>query len=101
MWPIGRTLSGATTPDLSRPGSNYNKGLLYITQSSRITRASQSDCLVSHAGHFLGKSYPSAEVHSVYSTPRTDLDIYEKENLLFKPAVLTLKNYLCLIMPIE
>ena len=30
IWPIDRTLSGATTPGQSRPGSDGNEGVLYI-----------------------------------------------------------------------
>ena len=46
IWPIDWTLSGATTTGLSRPGSDGNKGVLCIPQSSIITGTSPSDCLV-------------------------------------------------------
>ena len=42
-----KTLSGATTPGPSGPRSNGNKGVICIPQSSSITEASASDCLVS------------------------------------------------------
>ena len=48
IQPIDRTLSGATNPDQSGSGSNGNEGVLYIPQSSSITRTSSSDCLVSY-----------------------------------------------------
>ena len=49
--------------------SNGNKGVLCIPQSSSITEALPSDCLMSHPGHALGRgSYSSAEMQSVYST---------------------------------
>ena len=64
---MDRTLSGATNPGKSEPGSNGNEGVLCISQSSSITGASPSDCLVSYLGHSLGKFYPSAEKQSVYS----------------------------------
>ena len=67
IWPIDRTLSGVTTLGQSRPGSNCNEGVLHISQSSSITGASPSDCLVSFSGHSLDESYPSAEKQSVYS----------------------------------
>ena len=51
--PIDRTLSGATTPGQSGPGSDGNEGVLRILQSSSITGTSPSDCLVSYAGHLL------------------------------------------------
>ena len=72
IWPIDRTLSGATTLSLSGPGSNGNKGVVHIPQSSCITRVSPSDYLVSCPGHSLGKSCPSAEMQSVCSTATAD-----------------------------
>ena len=72
LWPIDRTLSGATTPHQSGPGSNGNEGVFCIPQSSSITRASLSDCLVSYTGHSMVEFYPSAEMQSVYSTAPAD-----------------------------
>ena len=72
MWPIDRTISDATTPGQSGPGSDGNEGVLFIPQSSSITGTSPSDCLVSYPGHTLGGSYLSAEMHSVYSTAPAD-----------------------------
>ena len=72
IWLKDRTLSGATTPGQSGPGSDGNKGVLCIPQSSCITRASPSDCFVSLSGHSLGKSYPSAKMQSVYSAVPAD-----------------------------
>ena len=40
----------------------------YIPQSSNITGASTSDCLVSYLGHSLREPYPFVETQSVYST---------------------------------
>ena len=51
IQPIDRTLSGATTPGQSGPGSGCNEGVLRIPQSSSIAGASPSDCLVSYPGH--------------------------------------------------
>ena len=67
IYPIDRTLSGATTSGQSGLGSDGNKGVLHIPQSSRIIEASPSDCLVSYPGHALGESYSSAEMQSMYS----------------------------------
>ena len=67
IWPIDRTLSGASTPGQSGPGSDSYKGVLHISQSSSITEASSSDCLVSYLGNSLRESYSSAEKQSVYS----------------------------------
>ena len=56
--------SGATTPGQSEPGSDGNEGVLRIPQSSSITGASPSNCLVSYTGYSLsgwGGSYLSAE----------------------------------------
>ena len=42
------TLSGATTPDQSGPGSDVNELVLHIPQSSSTAGTSPSDCLVSY-----------------------------------------------------
>ena len=54
IWPIDRTLSDATTPGQSLPGSDGNEGVIRISQSSSITGISLSD-------------YPSAETQSAHS----------------------------------
>ena len=61
------TLSGATTPVQSGPGSYGNEVVLCISQSSSITEALSSDCLVSYPGHSLGESYLPKEIQSMYS----------------------------------
>ena len=71
IWPIDRTLSGATTPGQSGPGGDDSEGVLRISQSCRITGTSLSDCLMSYLGH-VGESYPSAEMQSVYSSAPAD-----------------------------
>ena len=48
IWPIDRTLSSATNPRQSEPGSGGNEGVL-----SSITGTSPSDCLVSYPRHSL------------------------------------------------
>ena len=68
IWPIDRTLSGATTLSQSGPGSDGNERVLHIPQSSSITGISPSDCLMSYPGHSGAGAYPSAEMQSVYST---------------------------------
>ena len=72
IQPIERTLSGATTPGHNGSESNGNKGVLHISQSSSITEASPSDCLVSYPAHSLRGSYPIVEIQSVYSTAPVD-----------------------------
>ena len=71
IWPIDRTLSGATTLGLSELGSDDNEGVLCILQSSSITGTSPSDCLVSYRT-LIGESYSSAEKQLVYSTAPGD-----------------------------
>ena len=73
IWPIHRTLSGATTSGQSEPWSDDNEEVLHIPQSSRITGASSSDCSVLYPGHMLGKSYHNAGMQFVYSTAPVDL----------------------------
>ena len=72
IFPIDRTLSGATISGQSGRGSDGNKGVLGIPQKFSITEASQSECLVSYAGHSLRVSYPSVEIQSVPSTSQAD-----------------------------
>ena len=49
---MDRTLSGASTPGQSGPGSDGYEGVFHILQSSSITGASPSDCLMSYPGHY-------------------------------------------------
>ena len=51
ICPIDRTLSGATTPGQSAPGSNGNKRVLGIPQNISIMGALTSDCLVPYPGN--------------------------------------------------
>ena len=74
IQPMDRTKSDATDQGLSGRGSNGNKGVFRIPQSSSITGISPSDCLVSYPGHMLGKSYSSAKMQSVYSAALDDWD---------------------------
>ena len=60
------------TPGQRGPGSDGNKRVPRIPQSSSITGALPSDCLVSYPGYSLGEFYPSAEIQSVYSVPLAD-----------------------------
>ena len=71
IQPIDWTQSGATSGGLSGHGSNGNEGEVCIHQSSSITEASSSDCLISHPGHSLGESYYPAEMQSEEATALT------------------------------
>ena len=68
IWPY-KVLPLRASVDL---GAMAIKGVLHIPQSSSITGASPSDCLVSYPGYLLRESYPSAEMQSVYSTVPAD-----------------------------
>ena len=81
IWPIDRTLLGATTPGQSGPGSNGNERQLHISQSSSITKASLSDCLESYLGHLLGETYPSAEMQLVYSAALANWSVQHPGNV--------------------
>ena len=72
--PIDRSLSGATTQVKNGHGGGGDgkERVLRISQSSSITWASSFDYLVSYLGNTLGKSYPSTEMQSVYSTTQAD-----------------------------
>ena len=72
IWPIGWTLSGATTQGQSVPASDGNDGELRIPQSFRITGAASLDVLMSYLEYLLVGSYPCVEMQSVYSLVPTD-----------------------------
>ena len=57
IQPIDRTLSGATIPSQSGPGSNGNEGVLRNPQSPSITGTSPSDCFVSYPGPSFGRVF--------------------------------------------
>ena len=57
IWPIDRTISGATTPDQSGLGSNGKDWILYIPQSSK-SGALPLDGLMSYPGHSGGGLTP-------------------------------------------
>ena len=65
-----RILSGAKTLDQSGPGSNGNKEVLHIPQSSR-TGALPSDCLMSYPEHMLrgGMSYLCRDAVGIFYSP--------------------------------
>ena len=68
-----RTLSGDTTSGQSGPGSNSNERAHSIPQSSGITGASPSDCLVSYPGQAWERGgHPLAKMQSVYSAAPVD-----------------------------
>ena len=51
IWPIDRTLSGATSPGQSEPESNDNERVLHILQIFKAGTLS-SDGLIPYPGHF-------------------------------------------------
>ena len=71
IWPIDKTLSGATTPSQCGPGSNDNEGLICIPQNSVLLALHpkivscymQDTCWVGE----------TAEMQSIYSTPTHQL----------------------------
>ena len=72
IWSIDMALSGATAPDQSGPEGDANEGVFHIAQIPK-DRATLSDGFVSYAGHSFGwRSYPSAEMPSMYSTAPDD-----------------------------
>ena len=99
IWPIDRTLSGATDLRQKGPGSDGNKGVPHIPQSSSITGASSSNSLLSYPGHTLGESYSTAERQSVYSTAPSVWAKYHCCSLRRIP--LALNNPQKIDMPIE
>ena len=72
IWYIDRSRLGATIPGQGRSGNDSNEGVLHIPQSSSITGASPSDCLISYPRHTFGDSYSSAEMQSGYPVASAD-----------------------------
>ena len=66
------TLSGATTLGQSGPGSDGNEGVLCIPQSSCITEASPSDCLVLYPGLSYGSKRTKLCTHAKLNYLRWD-----------------------------
>ena len=85
------TLSGATTPGQSGPGSNGNEGVLRIPQSHSITGTSPSDCLVSYPGHSLGRRGLSLcrEAVGIFYSPsrlgKSRIELYNTFNYVRQP----------------
>ena len=101
IWPIDRTISGATTPCQSGPGSNVNDGVYYIPQSSSITEAWPSDCLVSFVE---GVQLLCGDAVGVFYSPRwlgqqLQITILNTDNLYkitwFQAAVILILLYGC------
>ena len=72
IWPIERTLSGATIPGPSGAGSDGKEGVFRLTKSSSINEAIISVCFVSYPGISLRESYPSVETQLVYNATPAD-----------------------------
>ena len=62
------TLSGASIPGLSEPGSDGNEGVLHSRLSLSIPAALTIRLFSVISGHSLGESYSSLEMLSVYFT---------------------------------
>ena len=73
IWPIARTLSGATTPGQSESGSDANKEVLRIPQRSSITGTLTIRLFWVISRTLIGEeSSTFAEMQSVYSTAPAD-----------------------------
>ena len=81
-WPKDRTLSGATTCTRTMAIKVYST----FPQSSSITGALPSNCLVPYPGHSLGESYPSTEMQWMYSTALADCAVYKSRSTPTHPG---------------
>ena len=112
------TLSCATSPGNSGPGSDGNEGVLRIPQSSSITGTWPTDCLMSYPEYLLVEtSYPSAEKQLVYSTAKyTELNVktvlfqtiqfsisihLNIKTFLFQATQFSISTQFCFIWPID
>ena len=59
IWPIDKTLSGATTPGQNEPASNASEEVLHILSKAED---SPSDGLMSYPRYSVWGSYTSAEI---------------------------------------
>ena len=80
LWPIERTLSGVATPGLRGPRINANERVLCIPQSSSITGASLSDCLISYPGQSLPGRFTPLQGYSRYFNSPSQLGLQWKCN---------------------
>ena len=102
IWPIDKTLSGATTPGQSGPRNDGKEGILLIPQFFSITGASPSYCFMSYQEYLLGGGItPSAEKQSVYTTAPADWDVSYFDSIgeqrLFSLPSMTIWLLLCLL----
>ena len=98
IWPIAKTLWGATILGQSRPGSNGNEGVLHIPQISKAG-AMPSDGLMSYPEHLLtgGESYPTAEIQSVYSTASAASRICSRQHIAFLSSSYLVFFFMCFV----
>ena len=76
-------------------GTDDNKEVLHIPKISSIIGASTSDLFSVISGHSLGKFYPSAEMHSMYSTAPADWAILMRVKFL----CLNISTFVGYLMP--
>ena len=70
IWPIDRTLSGATIPSQCGPGSDDNEGVLHIPQISSITGTTPSEFRVISRTLVDGVLHLCREAVGVFYSPR-------------------------------
>ena len=101
IWPIDKTLSGATTLCQSGPGCDGNEEVLCIPQSFCITGASSSDCLVSYPGHSLwwGLSPLQRCSRCILQPQPTEMDYDWKVTLVYVLLLLLLEYNKKLVWP--
>ena len=72
-------ISGATIPGQSGPGSDGNKGVLRIPQSSRIAGTSPSENLVSYQDTHWGGSYIWNVLYGISSQWNANINLTRAE----------------------
>ena len=93
IWPIDRTLLGATTSSQCGPGSDGNKRVLCVPQHSSITEASPSDCLVSYpVQSFWECPPPLQKCCRCTLQPQPTWPAYEKNEVILSVYICT---YVC------
>ena len=82
IWPIDRTLSDATIPSQSWPGSDGNEWVLRIPQSSSITKSSPLFSVISRT--LVEESYPLQRCSRCILQPQTTEQYYLRVMCLWK-----------------
>ena len=94
IWPIDKTILDATTPGQNGPGSDDHESVICISQSSSITGAFPSDCLMSYPGHSFGGVLPCCrDVVGIFYSSAPPIGQYTELNVKKKTVLFQIIQY--------